>query len=226
MAELSYHTRFSNYRDLNFSDPNNYNYNGPPLPEHIVLQFRKHLIRDKIFGTTVIGAIGKNAYSDQYIREICYGDPNGEIKNSLRYLRESKQKYSEQKFERTTVPFTEMKTTLAQIRWVLHFKFNFPYYEIRPEMEFIREFKFDSFEMISMFVEVEHYFGVKIDFEDVEEGKICTIQDMMDYLDIRRGKKPGQNLYPDGTLYPAYPKLNPIYPAVYPSKNLFRSSLV
>jgi acyl carrier protein len=226
MGELSPHAGFSNYRDLNFSDPHHYNYNGPPLAEHIVLKFRHHLIYDKIFGITIIGAIGKNAYNDQYIRQLYHGDTNPEIKASLRYLRKCKQKYTYQNFERTKIPFTEMKTTLAQIRWVLHFKFNFPYYGIRPEMEFIKQFQFDSFEMVSMFIEVEHYFGVIIDFEDIEEGKISTIQDIMDYLDVKRGKKPGQNLYPDGTLYPAYPKLNPLYPAVYPSKNLFRPPLV
>jgi acyl carrier protein len=217
-------SEFFNYRDLNFTDP--YLYKGLPLPEHIVLERGKHLIQDELFGRTVIGEIGKNIYDQLYIREICHGDENQEIHYCLKYLKKCREEYVQQKFERVKVPFTDMKSTLAQVRWILHFKFNFRYYEIRPEMDFVKEFKLDSFEMISMLVELEHYFNVRIDFEDIEEEKISTIQDIMDYLDVKRGKKPGKNLYPKGILYPAYPKLNPIYPTVYPSKNLFRPPLV
>ena len=84
------------------------------------------------------------------------------------------------------------------------------------------EFVIDSLEMMSMLVEVEYYFGVRIDLDYIEDEKILTIQDLMDYLDLRRGKKSGKNLYPNQVLQYIDAEFTPLYP----SQNLFRNPLV
>lgn len=195
--------------------------------EEIVLEPGQYLIQDIIFGTLIVGEIGRQIYTPEYIRKTYYGQyglygTKGVEDGLLDYIKQCKEEYVQKKFERIEVPFTYMRSTLAQVRWILHFKFNFRYNSIRPEVEFFKEFGIDSLEMISMLVEVEHYFGVIIELEDIETEKIITVQDVMDYLDLKRNKKAGKNLYPKGILYPAYPEFIP----VYPSKNLFRPPLV
>ena len=201
---------------------------GPPEPEEIVLQPGEYLIQDPIFGTLIVGEIGRRIYTKEYIREMYYPNQNWtkeQIKAMIAEHKKNFEEYVEKKFERVQTPFTDMVSTLAQVRWVLHFRFNFPYDSIRPEVDFVQEFGIDSLEMHYMLVEFEHYFQVPIDediLKDIEEEKIRTVQDLMDYLDFKRGKEPGKNLYPNGILYPAPPGISP----VYPSKNLFRNSLV
>ena len=193
--------------------------------DELILEPGQYLIDDIIFGQLVVGEIGRLIYTEDYIRQMFY---KGYDKTDKRYwawvefVETRKKKYVEKKFQRTEVPFTIMKSTLAQVRWVLHFKFSFEFNSIRPEVKFIDQFGIDSLELVSMIVEFEHYFGVRIELEDIEEGKIMTVQDLMDYLDFKRGKKIGKNLYPKQILYPAYVGLKP----VYPSKNLFRPPIV
>lgn len=197
----------------------------------IVLEPGQYLIDDPIFGRMVVGEIGRKIYTREYILEMFYGScydvpgtpERAGTKEWLAYLKKSREEYVFKVQRPIFFPFTEMKSTLAQVRWILHFKFNFRYNSVRPEVEFFNEFGLDSLEMVSMLVEFEHYFGVKIELEDIEEEKIVTIQDLMDYLDFKRGKISGKNLYPKGILYPAkYPE----FINVYPSKNLFRQPLV
>jgi len=200
---------------------------GPPEPEEIVLEPGQYLIDDPIFGRLIVGEIGRRIYTKEYIREMYYPNHNYTKEQIMAQIAECKklyEEYVEKKYERVQV-FTDMVSTLAQVRWVLHFVFHFPYNSIRPEVDFVQEFGVDSLEMHYMLVVFEHYFGIPLDesvIQDVEEERIRTVQDLMDYLDVKRGKKPGKNLYPNGILYPAEPGFSP----VYPSKNLFRDSLV
>lgn len=196
-------------------------------PKELILEPGQYLIKDAIFGELVVGEIGRVIYTPEYIRQRYYnadtpstpGNPG--TKEWLAQLKKNREEYVHKKFQRVEVPFTDMVSTLAQVRWVLHFKFNFSYESIRPEVMFFEEFAVDSLEMHCMIVEFQHYFNVTIDFElfaIIENDYIMTIQDLMDYLDLKRGIIPGKNLYPPGPLPDGFIR-------IYPRPNIFRDRL-
>jgi acyl carrier protein len=170
----------------------------------------------------VVGGIGRYTFIKEYLH-LTYHGHEFDTKEAKFLLDELKnEEYIEQTVKRIQQPFSHMISTLAQVRWVLNVKFNFDYDSIRPEANIYNEFVIDSLEMMSMLMEVEYYFGVRIDLESIEDEKILTIQDLMDYLDLKRGKKSGKNLYPNQVLEYLDVEFTPLYP----SQNLFRNPLV
>ena len=79
-----------------------------------------------------------------------------------------------------------MNTIFNQIRTILHEKFSFHYDQIEPETGFELELGTDSREMLELLSEFEQAFEIEISQDDIDkiikEGKILTIQDIVDYI--------------------------------------------
>lgn len=215
--EMEYYT----YRpDSNLTDLSMYM--KPLKADKFDLKPNDSLIIDSMLGIMVVGGIGRYTFIKEYLH-LTYHGHEFDTKEAKFLLDELKnEEYIEQTVKRIQQPFSHMISTLAQVRWVLNVKFNFDYDSIRPEANIYNEFVIDSLEMMSMLMEVEYYFGVRIDLESIEDEKILTIQDLMDYLDLKRGKKSGKNLYPNQVLQYLDVEFTPLYP----SQNLFRNPLV
>ncbi len=79
-----------------------------------------------------------------------------------------------------------MNRIFNEIRTILHDKFSFHYDQIQAETEFELELGTDSREMLELLSEFEQAFEIQISQDDIDkiikEGKILTIQDVVDYI--------------------------------------------
>lgn len=79
-----------------------------------------------------------------------------------------------------------MNKIFTEIRTILHEKFSFHYNQIQPETEFELELGTDSREMLELLSEFEQAFEIQISQDDIDkiikEGKVLTIQDVVDYI--------------------------------------------
>lgn len=188
--EMSYyaHGVDSNLTDLSM-------YMKPLKVDEFFLIPNDSLLVDSIFGILPIGGFGRYIFTEEYLQFTYHGHNFDTKEAKLTLNKLNQEKYINKLSTRIVQPFCHMVSTLAQLRWVLHCKFNFNYDSIRPEVNFYNFFNLNFLENIPIFIEFENYFEVIIDLKDIENHKFITIQDLMDYLDLIRGKKPRKNLY-------------------------------
>ena len=79
-----------------------------------------------------------------------------------------------------------MNRIFNEIRTILHEKFSFHYDQIEPKTRFELELGTDSLEMLELLSEFEQTFDIEISQDDIDkiikEGKVLTIQDVVDYI--------------------------------------------
>lgn len=82
-----------------------------------------------------------------------------------------------------------MPAIFEKIRVILNEKFSFHYDQIQPETKLELELGVNSREMLELIIEFEAAFGIEIDFDDIDEiiekKKSITIQNVVDYIQIR-----------------------------------------